>query len=246
VRSRSLARRGALALAGALALSGATTVLPRPAGAVNQTVCHSASLPRQRTEVNTDIGLPRFDPSLGTLLSVSVPSQTIHLDTDARFQNTAQSSVVFSEDMHYTFTLTSPGGLASPAPLVGMIPRIPPTTLAPFSGTLDYQGPSSVTEPSTSRDAAAAPVSSSDPGVLATFTGAGTLGFHLQSAIAEVFNGGGGNVQAEINTFVAATVQVCYTYATVQASAAPPTVTPPAAPSASPSPPVVAPAPFTG
>jgi hypothetical protein len=246
VYSFSFARRGALALVGAVALAGATTASPHPAGAVNQTVCRSASLPRQRTEVNTDVALPRFDPSLGTLLSVSVPSQTIHLDTDARFQNTAQSSVVFSEDMHYTFTLTSPGGLASPSPLVGMIPRIPPTTLAPFSGTLDYQGPSAVTEPPTSRDAAAAPVSSSDPGVLATFTGPGTLGFHVQSAIAEVFNGGGGNVSAEINTFVAASVQVCYTYGVPEVSAAPPTVTPAATPSAAPSPPVVAPAPFTG
>jgi hypothetical protein len=246
VHSRPFARRGALALAGALALSGATTVFPSAVGAATQTVCHSASLPRQRTEVNTDVALPRFDPSLGTLLSVSVPSESIHLDTDARFQNVAQSSVVFSEDMHYTFTLTSPGGLASPSPLVGMIQRIPPTTLAPFSGTLDFMGPSSVSEPSTSRDAAAAPVSSSDPGVLAAFTGPGTLGFHVQSAIAEVFNGGGGNVAFQINTFVAGTVQVCYTYGTVEVSAAPPTVRPPATPSAAPSPPVVAPAPFTG
>lgn len=246
MRSRPFARRGALALAGALVLSGAATAFPRAVGAVNPTVCHTASLARQRTEVNTDVALPRFDPSLGTLLSVSVPTQTIHLDTDARFQNTAQSSVVFSEDMHYTFTLTSPAGLASPPPLVGMIQRIPPTTLAPFSGTLNFQGPSAVTEPSTARDAAAAPVSSSDPGVLATFTGPGTLGFHVQSAIAEVFHGGGGNVAFQINTFVAAAVEVCYTYGVPQVSAAPPTVTPAPTPTATPSRPVVAPAPFTG
>ena len=246
MRSRPFARRGVLALAGALALSGATTAFPRTVGAVDQTVCHTGSLARQRTEVNTEVALPRFDPSLGTLLSVSVPTQAIHLDTDARFQNTAQSSVVFSEDMHYTFTLTSPGGLASPAPLVGMIERIPPTTLAPFSGTLDFQGPSSVTEPSTSRDAAAAAVSSSDPGVLAAFSGAGAVGFHVQSAIAEVFNGGGGNVAFQINTFVAATVEVCYTYGVPEVSAAPPTVTAAPTPTARPSPPVVARAPFTG
>jgi hypothetical protein len=107
-------------------------------------------------------------------------------------------------------------------------------------------GPSSVTEPSTSRDAAAAPVSSTDPAVLAAFTGAGPLGFHVQSAIAEVFKGGGGNVQAEINTFVSATVQVCYTYGVAPVSAAPPTVTPPVTPTAAPSPPVVARPPFTG
>ena len=187
----------------------------------------SASLARQRTEVNTDLALPRFDPSLGTLLTVSVPTQTVHLDTDAKFQNTAQSSVVFSEDMHYSFTLASPGGLASPPALTGMIQRIPATTLAPFSGTLDYTGPSVVVEPSTSRDAAASPVSSSDAGVLAAFTGPGTVPFHVQSTISEVFNGGGGNVQAVIDTFVAATVQVCYTYAAAQVAAAPPVPPPP-------------------
>lgn len=235
----SFARRGALAFAAVLALSGLTLGSgARRAVAADQTVCHSAALPHQRTEVNTDVALPRFDPSLGVLLEVSVPTQTVHLDTDARFQNTAQTAVVFSADMHYAFTLTSPNGLPSPAPLVGMIARVPPTTLAAFSGVFDYQGPSAVTEAPTARDAAAAPVSSSDPAVLSAFTGAGTVPFHVQSAIAEVFTGGGGNVRAEIHTFVSGAVQVCYRYGTVQVSGAPPAVSPPAV---APSPVVVTP-----
>ena len=222
------ARRVAGACALIVCLCGATlAVMTRTADAQTQTVCADAALARQRTEVDTDLGVGRFDPSLGTLLEVSVANETVHLDTNAEFQNTAQSSVVFSEDMHYTFTLASPAGLASPVPLVGMIQRIPSTTLAPFSGTLDFQGPSAVTEPSTSRDAVAAPVSSTDPGVLAAFTGSGTLPFHLQSAISEVFNGGGGNIQFLINTFVGAGVRVCYTYATPTVSAAPTVVAPP-------------------
>ena len=205
-----------------------------PAGA-DQTTCQTGTLARQRTEVDADLDVARFDPSLGTLVSVSVPTQTVHLDTDGKFQNTAQSSVVFSEDMQYQFTLTSPGGLASPAPLTGMIQRVPTTTLAPFSGTLDYTGPSSVVEPSTSRDAAAAAVTSTDPAVLAAFSGAGSVPFHVQSMISEVFNGGGGNISFVVDTFVAATVQVCYTYAVTQVSAAPPVTAPSApAPSAAP------------
>ena len=183
--SPSLRHRGALVCSLLLGLGG-VAVSGHPAAAADQTVCHDASLSHQRTEVDTDVALPRFDPGLGTLLAVSVPTQSVHLDTDARFQNTAQSSVVFSEDMQYSFALTSPGGLASPPPLTGMIQRIPPTTLAPFSGTLDYQGPSSVTEPSTARDASAAPVTSSDPGVLAAFTGPGTVPFHVKSMIGEI------------------------------------------------------------
>ncbi len=235
-----LARRGALACSILLGLGG-VAVSGHPAAAAEQTVCHDASLSHQRTEVDTDVVLPRFDPGLGTLLSVSVPTQSVHLDTDARFQNTAQSSVLFSEDMHYTFALTSPGGLPSPAPLTGTIPRIPPTTLAPFSGTLDYQGPSSVTEPPTARDASAAPVTSSDPGVLAAFTGPGTVAFHVKSTISELFNGGGGNVAFEIHTFVAGAVQVCYRYATVEVSGTPPALAPPPPPAVGPSPVVVVP-----
>ena len=230
MQRRFLAWRGALAIAATLAATATVTGPAQPAGAATQTVCQTGTLARQRTEVNTDISVPRFDPSLGTLIGVSVPSQTAHLDTDAKFQNTAASSVVFSEDMHYTFTLTSPAGLPSPPTLTGMIERIPTTTLAPFSGTLDYMGPSAVTEPSTARDAAASPLSSSDPTVLAAFTGPGSLGFHVQSAIAEVFNGGGGNVQAEINTFVSGTVQVCYTYGVPEVSAVPAVTAPSAAP----------------
>jgi len=239
-------RRGLAALASVLLLTGAGAAAGRPGAAAatpDQTVCHDASLPQQRTEVDTDLTLPQFDPTLGTLLAVSVPSQTAHLATDAEFQNVAQSSVVFSEDMQYTLTFTSPDGLASPPPLVGMIQRIPSTTLAPFSGTQNFQGPSSVSEPSTTRDTSAAPVSSSDPGVLSAFTGSGTVAFHVQSAIAEVFNGGGGNVAFLINTYVAATTEVCYTYQPPEVLASPPvTASPPPAPAT----PQVAPPQFTG
>jgi hypothetical protein len=239
VSTLASARRVAGACMLVLASTGVgVAVTAGAAGAQSQTVCANATLARQRTEVDTDLAVGRFDPTLGTLLQVSVAAETVHLDTNAAFQNTAQSSVVFSEDMHYTFTLTSPAGLASPPALVGMIQRIPPTTLAPFSGTLDFQGPSAVTEPATSRDAAATPVTTTDPGLLAAFTGPGTLPFHVQSAINEVFKGGGGNVHARINTFVSAAVQVCYTYAVPEVSAVPPVA-------AAPSPVVVTPH-FTG
>jgi len=129
---------------------------------------------------------------------------------------------LFAETMDYQVVFSSPGGLPSPPPVAGSIPRVPSQMLAAFDGTLDYSGPSSVTQPSTARDDGAAPVSSTDPAVLEAFTGAGTLPFHVASAISEVFNGGGANVVASINTFAAATVQVCYRYATTTEGAPPP------------------------
>ena len=147
----------------------------------------------------------------------------MHLDTDALFENTAQSAVTFEEHMTYQVTFSSPGGLASPPPIAGTIERVPMQTLAAFDGTLDFAGTSSVAQPSTTRDAVADPVSSTDPAVLTAFTG-GTVAFHLATSIGETFMGGGGNIEAKINTFAAASVQVCYRYAP---PAPPPTTTPP-------------------
>ena len=183
------------------------------ADTVEATQCHTATLPRQKTEVSTDLAVPQFDPSLGTLLEVTVPTQAVHLDTDSAFENIAQSPVTFAEHMDYVATFSSPGGLASPAPLTGTIERVPSQTLAAFDGTLDFTGPSAVTQPATGRDAAASPVGASDASALAAFTGTGTMPFHVATMISEVFNGGGGNVQVQINTFVAGTVSVCYRYA---------------------------------
>lgn len=177
------------------------------------TACHDAALARQRTEVNADMTVPQFDPALGTLLEVSVPNQAMHLDTDAMFENTAQTAVTFAAQMTYQVTFTSPGGLASPAALTDAIDRVPSQTLAAFDGTLDYSGASAVVQPTTARDATAAAVSATDPTTLAAFTGGGAMPFHVATAINESFMGGGGNVAAAINTFVAASVRVCYRYA---------------------------------
>lgn len=211
-----------------------------PAGAAEEaTACNDASLPRDRTEVDTDLLVSKFDPSLGTLLSVAVNGPSVVLDTDSKFENTAKTAVQFSETMTYQVVVTSPGGLASPAPITGTVQRVPPQTLAAFDGTLDFSGPSSVTQTPASVSESAANTSATDASTLAAFTGTGTMPFHLASTISEVFNGGGGNVQAEINTFLAATVEVCYRYEVPAPPVTPPPPTPPSAP------PVVTPPPAT-
>ena len=175
--------------------------------------CHDGALARQRTEIDADITVPQFDPALGTLLEVSVPGQSVHLDTSARFENTAQSAVGFEEHATYQVVLASPGGLASPPALTGTIERVPPQTLAAFDGTLDYLGPSAVVQPLTNRDEVAVSVSATDDPTLGAFTGIGTVAFHVATTISETFTGGGGNVFAEIETFASASIQVCYRYA---------------------------------
>ena len=208
----------------------AATLTAAPAGAAEATVCHDAALARQRTEISADLTVPQFDPTLGQLLEVQVPTQAVHLDTDAVFENTAQSATVFSATMTYDVTFASPGGLASPPAITGSVPRIVSQGLTAFDGTLDFLGTSAVTQPSTARDESAASVSATDAPTLAAFTGAGAMPFHVQTEIGETFSGGGGNVQFQINTFVSATVQVCYRYRTPDVGGETITRPPPAAP----------------
>jgi len=229
----------ALATVGVFA---ATTVLTAPGASADtdQTVCHDASLARTRTEVDTDLAVQQFDPALGTLLEVTVNGPSIHLDTDAQFESIAATPVVFSEHMDYQVAVTAPGGLGSPPALSGSIQRIASQALAAFDGTLDFAGPSAVTQPSTARDDSAATAASTDTSTLAAFTGTGTMPFHLASTISETFAGGGGNVQAQINTFMSAAVQVCYRYSPPVVIDTPPTLPqtppPPATPPTAPTP----------
>jgi LPXTG-motif cell wall-anchored protein len=248
--SRVASAVGAVACVAAILLTMSTAVVvgaatPVAAADDTTTTCFDASLARQKTEVDTNLTVPQFDPALGTLLDVTVPTQAVRLDTDAVFESTAVSAVVFAERMDYQVVFTSPGGLPSPAPITGTIQRVPSQTLAAFDGTLDFAGPSAVAQPLTARDEAAASVSASDPPTLAAFTGTGTVPFHLATAISETFMGGGGNVQAQIETFIAGAVRVCYRYAPP-----PPVITPETVPPAVPPvtvPPHVAPAlPVTG
>ncbi|MFO7589827.1 MAG: choice-of-anchor E domain-containing protein [Acidimicrobiia bacterium] len=220
------ARSTAVAWLAATLVATGALLAASPAGAApgDVTTCHDAAIARQRTEIDADAVVPQFDGALGTLLEVTVPVQSVHLDTDAAFENMAATAVTFAEQMSHSVTFTSPAGLPSPAPVSGTLVRIPTQVLAAFDGTLDYVGASAVTQPSVALDDTAAPVASTDPGVLAAFTGTGTMPFHVTTSISETFTGGGGNVQAAINTYAAANVQVCYRYQPVVV--VPPTVPP--------------------
>jgi len=202
--------------------------------AVEHSVCFDGALARTRTEVDSDIVVPQFDGSLGTLLDVTVTGPDVLLETDAVFESTAGSAAVFAEKMDYQLTVTSPGALASPPPIVGTIQRVPSQTLAAFDGTLDFLGASAVTQAPTTRAESASGVTAADAPVLSAFTGAGTVPFHLSTSISETFMGGGGNVQFQINTFVSAGVRVCYRYEVVAVTPPEPPAEPPVAPPVAP------------
>jgi hypothetical protein len=209
-----LHRRSLVALAVpvlALAAVLGPTWSARSAAATDVTACHDAELPRQLTEVDAEISVPQFDPALGELLEVSVPTQTLHLDTDARFENTASSPALLNEHMTFDVSFTGPPAFG-PVELSGSIQRVPAQTLPAFDGTLDFSGPSSFVQATTARDQHAGSQQHTDSTVRSSFTGLDTIIFRIVSAIGEHFTSGGGNVAFDINTYVAAAVRVCYRY----------------------------------
>jgi hypothetical protein len=227
-RARKWVLRSVVAGTAIVSLTGAGIALsPGVAGAAEFTTCSTGSLARSRTEVDADIPVQQFNASHGTLRSVTVSDQSIHVDTDSKFENKTVQAQTFAARMVYDATFTNPGGLASPPVLNGTIQRVPTTVFAAFDGTLDFLGPSSYVQPTTSQDATTPGTTSTDPAVLAAFTGTGTVPFHLATQISEIFTGAGGNSASETNTFASASVKVCYRYFVVDPTTTTPTFTTP-------------------
>ena len=214
---RSWALRSVVAGIGIVTIVAAgLSVGTSSAGAAQLTTCSDGSLARQRTEVDSDIPVQQFDASLGTLQSVTVSDQTVHLDTDSEFENKTPTPQTFAARMQYDATFTNPAGLTAPAVLSGTIQRVPSQVFPAFDGVLDFLGPSSFVQPTTAKDSSSPTATSTDPTVLAAFTGTGTVPFHLTTQISEIFTGAGGNSASITNTFASATVKVCYQYLTTE------------------------------
>ena len=188
-----------------VALAGTTPAVAR-AGASSDaqpapdeaTVCHDGALPRQRTEVDADITVAGFDPALGTLLEVQVPTQPVHLDTDAVFENTAQTAVTFEEHMTYQVTFTSPGGLALAAARhrhdrARARRRPSPRSTARSTSPARARSAQPSIAHATRRPA---PVVEHRSRACSPRSPAARVAFHVASSIGETFTGGGGNVQA--------------------------------------------------
>ena len=107
----------------------------------------------------------------------------------------------------------------------GTIQRVPSQTLAAFDGTLDYLGAERrhpAVDVARRGDGRGVEHRSRRPrGVHA----AAPSRFHVATTIGETFSGGGGNVEAQINTFASASVRVCYRYALADAAAHEPATT---------------------
>ncbi|MGE5595400.1 MAG: choice-of-anchor E domain-containing protein [Hyphomicrobiales bacterium] len=175
----------------------------------HQTVSHSADFPETVTDWALTKSLPQFDPSLGTLRSVTITnSATITSAIKAESLDSAPATI--SATVSGTLTITAPGGRALAA-----LPTVNAGSFdaAAYDGVADFAGPSGHDFGShTANDDNS--VTISDPAALAAYVGTGSVSF-AGSVIASSRTSGSGNVLNRINTTASGRIDVTYTYSPV-------------------------------
>jgi hypothetical protein len=202
------AARG-LRVAVALGLAAGGLALAGPAAAQQQPLCETGSVSRRQTDfAPVPVPIKQFPPSLGTLTSVSV-ERAINSDQVTNVESREETAKTYVMKATVTVSITSPA-------FTGQLPTLSTTStatidLAPFDGTVDFDGPSGESGVIAVAPAASDSQSSTDPTTLANFTGDGTVTFSVDSVGDATFSGPG-NADYQVSTFAQADVRVCYTF----------------------------------
>ncbi len=176
-----------------------------------QTVTQTASVPSQPTNFTSDLTLPQFDSSLGTLTQVDVTVSGM-MASDIKSENTSTSSpTTITATVSGLMTLTSPvSGLDISAPGSAIAGTYDAATFG--GGPITYSAPSGHdfgTATAPFQQTASFKTSAGDD--LSGFVGSGTFALTF-AADATSGASGGGNLQTEANSSVSANVAVTYYY----------------------------------
>lgn len=200
----AVASRSAYALA-------STVVLASLANA--DTLCTTVtSGPPQKTNWNSSLTIPKFDPALGVLKSIRV-DLTGHIQGSARIESHDVAPSTTTVVLEATLSLNRPDGSV----LVIAVPRQPfVDNLTPFDGVDDWAGGSGRSHDNITADATESVTSPPPPSDLVLFTGPinnpGTIVLPV-TARGTSSASGSGNVISQFITDASAAVTVCYTYA---------------------------------
>ncbi|MEI7658238.1 MAG: choice-of-anchor E domain-containing protein [Phycisphaerae bacterium] len=200
-----------LAAAAALLLAGPALANP------GAQVCHDVSLPATRTNWNSLVTIPKFDPSLGELIRVRwrIIGQ---VSGNASFESLDSSSTTITTSLSASISLTRPNGsLLSVA-----LPVVNNTDAASaFDGVIDFGGTSGKAYTGLSGSALATS-SSTAAADLALFSAAAAGETISLPVIASGTSSGSGagNLLLLFETFASASVRVCYEYTIVPAPSA--------------------------
>jgi hypothetical protein len=171
------------------------------------TVTFSDSVPLTTTNWNRQVSLTKFDPALGTLISV-----TLRLDGRIEGQAAVESSdtapITITTEFRADIQVSRPDN----SPLAIVIPQVNNTAnLAASDGVLDFAGPSGATFPNLVQSATQTVVSPPPRSDLILFTGPGTIVLPVTAqGTSQAI--GSGNVTTSFATKAAATVTVTYLF----------------------------------
>ena len=185
-----------------LALAGTAS-----AQAQTQTQCCTDSIPLQSTNWAGSVSIPKFNPNLGTLQSITY-TLTGRVEGSTRVESLDAAPSLVTTSLQADITLTRPDltVLVVTTPLAQFVDNF-----TAFDGVIDFDGTSGearlniVTQ---DQDQAVSPPPVSD---LALFTGAGNIVLPIAASGASTAVGSG-NLITQFLTQAAATVEVCYTY----------------------------------
>ena len=206
IRRRALpGTRAALAFT-ALVLTAGVMTAPAAYAAPTTTKMVCATLDQTTTELgptNASLYLPKFDPALGTLLSVDITEVELEVISSTTLTNTASNTSRFKFSSVLDWTLSLPGGDVIGDQVQLLSTGLVLVSLAP--GASLPLGPTDALSPLT--------VPSITGAAMADYVGAGATfvtGFNTFTTTA--FIGGGGNIANPQQTTAGGKICVIYTY----------------------------------
>jgi len=177
------------------------------ASAQTQTVCFTDAVPLQPTNWTSTVSIPKFNPNLGTLQSISF-QLTGNVQGTARAESLDAGPTIVNTSFSANITLTRP----DLTPLVVTLPLANfSDSFTAYDGVLDFAGASGTTHAGINVTDTQSQVSPPPVSDLALFTGAGNIILPVTANGASIATGAG-NLITQFQTDAAAGVQVCYVY----------------------------------
>lgn len=183
-------------------------------GAHAGTVGYQTTVALQPTNLASFVDLQQFDPSLGTLQSVTV---TLQGEIASLIKLESKNSTPA------TLTATVTGTVTLALPAVGTLTATPVLSqsfnAASYDGIVDYAGTSGITYPLLNASASAIQ-SYTQPQLLAPFVGTGTLHASFDANAVAAFTGPS-NKRTSVRTDAGGFASVTYTYLELRVPAVP-------------------------
>jgi hypothetical protein len=198
-------RRGTTAMRSLLVAAG--IVLAVSTSATAETISFSDSIPLSLTSWSSSVSVSKFDPSLGTLNSITFELSG-HVEGGAKFESLDSSPTTVTMNLTADIELQRPdtSTIVITTPLVQTVDSV-----TAYDDVLDFGGTSGKTYTNLSADDSDSAVSPPPASDLTLFTGLGNITLPV-TATGASSGTGAGNLVLQFNAMASATVKVTYDY----------------------------------